>query len=271
MGTKQGHTDQPLKLVQITDCHLGENAGDDLLGMDTDYSLQQVMALIREEQGVPDLLLATGDLSNHGHRDSYVRFQKATATLANQSLWLPGNHDNPLFMRQAIGDGTELSRCIDIADWRVIMLDSTVAGEVGGRFSARELEFLQQSLDQNPSANALVCLHHHPIAIGCDWLDEQRVANADEFFAVVDQFKSVRGILWGHIHQQIDTVRNGVKLMSSPSSCIQFAKNSASFRLDKLNPGYRSLLLYPDGTIKTSISRVTAVDFAINYDAAQGY
>jgi 3',5'-cyclic-AMP phosphodiesterase len=66
-------------------------------------------------------------------------------------------------------------------------------------------------------------------------------------------------------------LRDGVKLMSSPSSCIQFAKNSACFKLDRLNPGYRSLSLYPDGTIRTTVSRVTAVDFAINYDAAQGY
>jgi Icc protein len=271
LGITHADTSQPLKLVQITDCHLGENTGDDLLGMDTDDSLQQVLALVKSEQGIADLLLATGDISNHGHKGSYTRFRDATTALARHVRWLPGNHDNQSLMRQAVAGGPELSRTIDIAQWRVIMLDSTVAGEVGGRFSARELAFLEQSLLDSPAAHVLICMHHHPVPVGCNWLDEQRVANADEFFAVVDQFESVRGILWGHIHQQIDIDRGGVKLMSTPSSCVQFAQNSPVFKLDKLNPGYRSLLLYPDGRIDTKVSRVTAVDFAINYDAAQGY
>ncbi|WP_240554913.1 hypothetical protein [Oceanicoccus sagamiensis] len=53
---------------------------------------------------------------------------------------------------------------------------------------------------------------------------------------MIDQFPSVRGILWGHIHQTIDRERNGVKLMATPSTCIQFAPNSPGFKLDRLNP-----------------------------------
>lgn len=271
MRTKNEGSSQPLKLVQITDSHLGEREGDDLLGLDTDFSLQQVVALIQEEQVVPDLLLATGDLSNHGHLNAYLRFRRITAGLARRSLWLPGNHDNLALLREAVAAGTELSGGIDIGPWRIIMLDSTVPGEVGGRLSPQELALLRQNLTQSLSQHVLVCLHHHPVPIGCDWLDEQIVANADEFFATLDQFEHVRGVLWGHVHQQHDFERRGVKLMSTPSSCIQFAKNSPVFKVDKLNPGYRSLQLFPDGRIETTVSRVTAVDFEINYESAQGY
>lgn len=271
MLIKHENNNQPVRVVQITDCHLGETAGDDLLGMNTDHSLQQVVELIQQEQGAPELLLATGDISNHGHLDAYRRFRQLTTGLAEHNVWLPGNHDNPALMREAVADGPELSSSIDIGNWRIIMLDSTVAGEVGGCFSAQELERLTSKLEHNPGQHALVCLHHHPIPIGCQWLDEQIVANADEFFSLLDQFEQVRGVLWGHVHQQLEVERKGVKLMSTPSSCIQFAKNSPGFRLERLNPGYRSLQLHPDGRIETTVSRVTGVDYAIDYETAQGY
>ena len=51
---------------------------------------------------------------------------------------------------------------------------------------------------------SLVCLHHQPVPIGCEWLDEQMVADAAEIFAILDRFPGVRGVLWGHVHQQVD-------------------------------------------------------------------
>ncbi len=264
-------TDRPIQLVQITDCHLGKRAGDQLLGLDSDHSLQLLTDLINQQLPAPDLLLATGDISNHGHKSAYTRFRQLSQNVARRAVWLPGNHDDPDMMREALAGGEELSRCVDIGGWRVLMLDSTVPGKVGGRFSAQELLFLRQMLEQAGDRHVLVCLHHHPIAIGCEWLDEQVVENADEFFALLDESKQVRGVLWGHVHQQLDVERRGVMLMSTPSSCIQFAPGSKSFKLDRMNPGYRELRLYPDGRIETSVSRLADVEFAIDYDSAQGY
>ena len=271
MLIKHEESHRPVKLVQITDCHLGENEGDDLLGMDTDYSLQQVTELILREEGVPDLLLATGDLSNHGHLGAYQRFLEKTRNVAKNSVWLPGNHDNPGLMRDVVANGTELSPCVDIGCWRIIMLDSTVDGEVGGNFSQQALASLLELLEHSSADYVLICLHHHPVPVGCAWLDEQMVANADDFFAILDRFKQVRGVLWGHVHQQLDSERNGVKLMSTPSSCVQFAKNSPAFKLDKSNPGYRSLQLHSDGRIETGVSRVVAVEFTVDYESSRGY
>ena len=267
-----------VKLVQITDTHLGPVSGEQLLGMDTDASLAHVVQLVERERSDTDLLLATGDISNSGAVSSYQRFRDATSALARHTLWLPGNHDTLDAMQQSIGLGEELCRSLFIGNWQVIMLNSTVEGEVGGSFSNAELEFLKQTLAsgrntlQEPGVeHVLVCLHHHPIDTGCDWLDEQKIDNADAFFAILDQFTHVRGALWGHIHQCIDTTRNGVRLMATPSSCIQFAPNSQRFKLDRLNPGYRWLELYPDGSIDTGVSRITDVSFNLDYDNATGY
>ena len=271
MRIERNNTERPIELVQITDTHLGDQQGEALLGMDTDQSLAHVVDLVNAERPASELLLATGDLSNCGSPASYQRFQQATQHLAPHTLWLPGNHDALPAMQQTLKGGEALSRNIDIGNWQIIMLNSTTPGEVGGHFSEQELQFLQHCLETTEAEHVLLCLHHQPIPIGCDWLDGQLVSNADAFFTLIERFSLVRGILWGHIHQAIDQERNGVKMMATPSSCIQFAANSPGFKLARLNPGYRWLSLHADGTIDTAVSRVTEVEFDIDYEHSSGY
>lgn len=261
----------PIKLLQITDTHLGAQAGETLLGLNTDYSLEQVVDLVRQEQPFADLLLATGDISSCGAVSSYQRYRHLTRGLARQTLWLPGNHDTVAAMRDAVGEGSEMAGGATIGNWGIIMLNSKTPGEVGGSLTREELDFLREGLQQSREGHALVCLHHHPVSIGCDWLDQQRVSNADELFSVLDEFTHVKGLLWGHVHQQIDLQRSGVKLMATPSTCIQFAAASTDFKLDRLNPGYRWLDLHENGDIETGVSRVTGVEFNIDYDDSGGY
>lgn len=257
-------------LVQITDCHLGDVAGEELLGMNTDASLADVVALVQQEQQQVDLLLATGDLSNGGSESSYRRFAQMTSDLAEHTLWLPGNHDDLATMQQVFTDGRTLPKSVQVGPWQIIMLDSRIPGAVGGHMAESEMNLLELALEACTDRHALVCLHHHPIDIGCAWLDSQRVSNADDFFALLDRFSHVRGVVWGHIHQQIDRERNGVKLMASPSTCIQFAPAHNTFKLDPLNPGYRWLRLHKDGSLDSGVSR-TSRHFEIDYDYAGGY
>ncbi len=57
----------------------------------------------------------------------------------------------------------------------------------------------------------------------------------------------------GACHQPYDGERNGVKLMGSPSTCIQFKACQDKFGIDLTPPGLRWLALLPDGTIETGI------------------
>lgn len=271
MRIERNNTTRPIELIQLTDTHLGAQLGEQLLGMDTDQSLAHVVELLNTERPSAELLLATGDISNGGSPASYQRFQQMTEHLAPHTLWLPGNHDALPAMQQSFKGDQSLSRSIEIGNWQIVMLNSTIPGEVGGCLSDKELQFLQQCLETTVAEHSLLCLHHHPIAIGCDWLDSQLISNADAFFTLIDQFSSVRGILWGHIHQEIEQQRNGVKLMATPSTCIQFAANSPDFKLARLNPGYRWLSLHADGVIDTGIARVTEVEFDIDYEHSCGY
>lgn len=257
-----------IRVVQITDTHLGHHEGDRLLSLDADMSLGLVLQHLRDERGQSDVMLATGDISNCGSLESYTRFANLSSGLARHSLWLPGNHDLPDVMSQARGG--ELQKSLQVNNWLIVMLDSTARGEVGGSFSEQELAFLTQQLATTDAEHVLVCLHHHPVACGCDWLDQQVVSNADRFFEILDRSDNVRAVLWGHIHQEIDRQRNGIRLLATPSSCVQFEPDSADFKLDENSPGYRWLELYADGQIDTAVSRIETI-FELDYNSSSGY
>lgn len=266
------HSGGVVKLLQITDCHLGEHLGASLLGVDTDRSLALVIDRALNECGPPDAALFTGDLSDDGYHSAYVRMQDYSRKVGPNCFWLPGNHDSRQGMSRVLAGTAALSPEIRIANWQILMLDTQVPGEVGGELGAGQLSFLQAALKiaTDEGLHTLVCLHHHPVKIGSAWLDEQIVSDAGAFFDLLDAYTCVKGVLWGHVHQQIDRVRNGVALMGSPSTCVQFAPGSDHFKADESAPGYRWLELQPDGSVITQVSRVEGVDFNVDLDS-KGY
>ncbi len=99
----------------------------------------------------------------------------------------------------------------------------------------------------------LVCLHHHPVPIGSDWLDQIGLANAADFFRIIDASREVRAIVWGHVHQAFDGLRRGVRLLATPSTCAQFLPHSHDFAIDARPPAFRTLELHADGRILTDV------------------
>ena len=266
------HRDETVSVVQLTDTHLCKMQGGTLLGMDTDHSLQAVIDLVKAERPGIDLLLGTGDLSDQGALEAYRRLLEYFAQLTEVYCWLPGNHDDRANMTAVVDHPLRLCREIRLGRWQVLMLDSQVPGEVGGELGAQELALLEEALTAAATDElySLVCLHHQPIKIGCEWLDEQMVADAPTFFSVLDRFPGVRGVLWGHVHQQVDALHGDIQLMATPSTCVQFAPGSAGFKADSAAPGYRWLELSSDGTLQTGVSRVEGVSFKVDLDSG-GY
>ena len=262
-----------VRIVQITDCHLGRDVGERLVGMDTDESLDHVLALLKAEQQSASLLLATGDLSNHGSSEAYQRLANKLQDLPMPSAWLAGNHDSRDLMVESVGE-QRLPRTIHLANWLIVMLDSTLPGKVGGTLGAKELALAEQILQANTTAeHVMVCVHHQPVSIGCEWLDEQQITDSDDFIAMLAKEPRLRAVMWGHVHQAFhtrDARLPNVELFSAPSTCIQFAPNSSDFQLDQCSPGYRWLDLHRDGRVETDVSRITGIDLQVDFESS-GY
>ncbi|KII31878.1 serine/threonine protein phosphatase [Pseudomonas fluorescens] len=263
-------TADPALLVQISDSHLFAEADGTLLGMNTRDSLQKVIELVRAQQPQIDLILATGDISQDGTLESYQQFREQTGQLDAPARWIPGNHDEPRIMAEAAVQSALLEPVVDIGNWRVTLLDSAVPGSVPGFLQDEQLQLLAQALSEAPERHHLVCFHHHPVSIGCEWMEPIGLRNPEAFFEVLDRFPQARAVLWGHVHQEIDQMRNGVRLIASPSTCIQFEPGSEDFKVGEQAPGYRWLRLLPDGRLETGVERVTGFDFQVDY-GSNGY
>jgi Icc protein len=263
-------TADPALLVQISDSHLFAEADGTLLGMNTRDSLQKVIELVRAQQPQIDLILATGDISQDGTLESYQQFREQTGQLDAPACWIPGNHDEPRIMAEAAVQSALLEPVVDIGNWRVTLLDSAVPGSVPGFLQDEQLQLLAQALSEAPERHHLVCFHHHPVSIGCEWMEPIGLRNPEAFFEVLDRFPQARAVLWGHVHQEIDQMRNGVRLIASPSTCIQFEPGSEDFKVGEQAPGYRWLRLLPDGRLETGVERVIGFEFQVDY-GSNGY
>lgn len=246
-----------LRLLQISDIHLFADRGRRTHGVCSYDSFTDVLNHVRARHlADTDALLLTGDLVNDepaGYADLLASLQP----LAKPVFAIPGNHDSMAPMRAAFDNSQlQIGGHVDFTHWRVILLDSSVAGFDHGELSQLELQRLQALVASADRLHVLVALHHHPVALASAWIDPLGLRNASELFAITDRHPNVRAICWGHVHQAFDVRRNGVRLMSAPSTCVQFKPLSEEFATDPIPPGYRRLMLHKDGTVGTEVIRI---------------
>ncbi|OZG71416.1 3',5'-cyclic-AMP phosphodiesterase [Hahella sp. CCB-MM4] len=259
-----------LNIIQVTDSHLRKEVDGKLLGMNTRESLDAVLELVDSHKEQPDLVLATGDLAQDGSAEAYHCFEKKMSRFKCPVVWFSGNHDDPEVMTSSIRNSEAFVKVKIMGQWKLIFLDSSVRNKVYGELAASELALLKQELEKDQDKHVAICFHHHPVAIDCTWLDTIGLKNADELFAITDQHSHIKLILWGHIHQEYDQVRNGVRMLATPSTCVQFKPLSEDFAVDDLAPGYRWLKLGVDGAIETAVERADHIEFVVDM-SSKGY
>ena len=274
LNTYQYNTQQDVfRIVQITDPHLFKDTNGELLGINTQASFSQVLSEIQQQQYDYDLVLATGDLVQDNSDEGYLRFRQEVKTLNNKMVfWIPGNHDfQPKMFEILKEDSVSAKKHILLGDkWQILLLDSQVQGVPHGQLEAEELDWLKLKLQEHQERYSLVVLHHHLLSTGSAWLDQHNLRNANELAEVLAPFKNVKALLYGHIHQQVDSEWLGYQVMATPSTCIQFKADSNTFALDVAQPGWREIDLHADGHIETRVKRIQQASFLPNLQV-EGY
>ncbi len=248
------------RILQITDTHLFAKPTERLLGINTYQSLSMVVkdALITPDPA-PDMILLTGDLAQDESQQAYQNLVKLMAPFNMPVAWLPGNHDAPNIMPTVLNQQHFISdKVIPMGEWLMILLDSHWHGNVPGLLSNIELEFLENTINQQSHAHILVTLHHQVIPVGSHWLDKLKLSNDNAFLKILDKHQSrVRAVLSGHVHQENEQLHNNILFMTTPSSCFQFSPNSPTYTIGlEESPGYRIIDLHPDGRLDTQVVRV---------------
>ncbi len=219
-----------MKIIQITDFHLYKDPKERLCGLvNTNDTLLDVLEMVKVEN--PDLVIATGDLSDDGSKESYQRLQGYLGELDCDVYTIYGNHDNPAnFDLYLIGGNVKKSRifCSDFVT--LVFVNSFKERSHSGYVADDELLQLEDSLKKYD--NCVVVVHHHFVPLKNieprieNIMDLYILENGQKLLDVLARYKSkIKFCVTGHVHNFYQLETNGIKIYCCPSTCAQFAKN----------------------------------------------
>ena len=245
----------PLTILQLSDLHLFDQSQQNLLGLNTNYSLQQILKVVKGLQHQLDIILLTGDLAQDASAGAYQSLIQLFSGISVPVYFVPGNHDQPELMTATLTSKPFHSEQVfSLGGWQFILLDSSIPDQVHGALSPETLTKLDTTLNACNQPTTLA-LHHPAHPAQSDWLDDG-LENYEALWSVLDRHPQVQIVLSGHVHQEMTFSRRGVQYLTTPSTCIQFKPRSATFALDKNDPGFRLLTLFADGSFQSWVERV---------------
>ena len=242
-----------MRIAQVSDCHLPASADVLYRGISAYKNLELILAKVADFS--PDLLLATGDLSEDASPSSYSALKRYFDTLGVDVLPVPGNHDEPQQVASIFpGSPVENLEVSDHGEWQIIRLNSCIDARPEGRVTEENLEQLATLLRENPTRPRLLVLHHQPVLVGSPWIDKYRLQNPLELMSLVAACDGVKAVLWGHVHQAYSAQHGDTSLLAGPSSAINGLPGKDKFTSDPQGPAFRWLELYDGGRFETGIT-----------------
>ncbi|SLN39825.1 3',5'-cyclic adenosine monophosphate phosphodiesterase CpdA [Oceanibacterium hippocampi] len=210
-------------IAQISDLHVLEPGELQFGQFDTNAALGRAVDTIRALNPRPDIVLATGDLTDHGTISEYEMLAEILTPLTMPFYLLPGNHDLAPFIKSAfpdhdyLPDRGRLNYVIDDHPVRLVGLDTAVPGEIGGSLGEEGLAFLDGTLAAAPDRPTVVFMHHPPFLTGIAGMDRYNCADGDAMAAIVARNPQVERVLCGHCHRPIQTRWAGTLASVCPS------------------------------------------------------
>jgi Icc protein len=229
----------PLLIAQITDLHIGPSP----ISARNTARLAGVVARLMEIG--PDLVVATGDLTDGGAPASYATVKALLAPFQDRMLLAIGNHDQrhdflSAFPEFATADGFIQHRWAS-AGRRILVLDTMNPGQHGGHYCDARAAWLRARLAEDGRVPTLIALHHPPVRSGVAWMDTGADGAWKEKLDAILRGKSqIVGVIAGHLHRTLSTRFAGHSLTVAPSVAAQVALDLSPLRADQ--PDNRPLI-----------------------------
>lgn len=222
--------------------------------------------LIQRVNALPfdfDFVLHTGDVAYDPHPAIYDEIAPLMAQLKAPVLYVPGNHDHSGTLQTALMGREDIATPLyyetERNGVRLIFLDSNSYGEVqppAGRVSEAQLAWLAERIDQ-PDNRPIVVAVHHPLirTHTSQWYDVfMMTVNGDDVHAILRRAGTrLRGVFFGHVHQDMTFYRDGILYSSTVSSWTQFFThpNQDMQTLNDLDsdPGFHLVTVSTEGTL----------------------
>ncbi|HET8608483.1 MAG TPA: phosphodiesterase [Burkholderiales bacterium] len=233
-------------IAQITDFHVKLPGKLAYRVVDTAACLQRCVAQLQRLDPLPDVVLATGDLTDFGRPDEYAFLRDLLAPLEMPVYLIPGNHDERGAFRGAFRDCTWMpgdefvQYTLEDYPLRLIALDTVVPQQGGGTLCKKRLAWLEARLAEAPQRPTLIFMHHPPFRTGIAHMDRIGLDNAEAFGRIVARHPQIEKIICGHLHRAIDTRWCGTAVSTCPSPAHQVA-------LDLRPDGPSAFVMEPPG------------------------
>ncbi|OYY91992.1 MAG: phosphodiesterase [Sphingomonas sp. 28-66-16] len=230
-------------IAQITDLHLGFEP--DNPAEDNRRRLDAVLDQLIDGPNRPDLLLATGDLTDRGDPESFARLVAILRRCPFPVYPMLGNHDDraafaAAFPQVPLADGFA-QYCLSRDGLRLILLDTLEAGRHGGSFCAVRAAWLAARLAEQPTTPTVILMHHPPIDAGIAWMAaDQGTAFTDRFAATIGGHRQIIAIWCGHLHRAVSAPWNGITVSICPATAAQLSLDLSP--IDPENPDGRPMV-----------------------------
>lgn len=196
-------------VLQLTDTHILPPGQVLYKKVDTALHLRETVKQINRMRPMPDVLIITGDLTEHGDEEEYRHFLELIEPLQMPVYVVPGNHDDP----QTMVDTFAGTSCFPVSDdtcqytiedfpFRILALNSRCDGSELPDFTGKRLSWLKHQLDSSDKPT-LIALHHPPMTTGIELID----MGGSEWFqgikSVLAGYEQVKLVICGHCHTDL--------------------------------------------------------------------
>lgn len=215
-------------IAQISDLHVAPDDSFMRRFVDANALLERAVEYLNTMTPRPDVVIATGDLTDHGTADEYAMLRDLLGALDVPLFLVPGNHDDPEVLREVFGTpsyvtGPTFDYANDDFPVRLVAIDSTAPGRHDGELDAAQLGALDARLAERPDVPTCCFLHHPPFETGIWWMDCIGLDGARKLEAVVRRHPQVGLVTAGHVHRSVTSGWGPTRLTTAPSTCHQTA------------------------------------------------
>ena len=198
-------------------------------GMAPVATLRRAVAQVLASSVLPEAVVVSGDLVEHGQPDEYAELRELLAPLPMPVYLMAGNHDDRDALRAAFPDHPYLGArdafiqyAFDAEGWRIVMLDSLDPGRSSGRLCGARLEWLARELDAAAERPVIVFVHHPPFETGVPHVDSSRLLDGAALAEVLGRHDRVERVICGHVHRAMHARWGTTMVTTCPSVFFQF-------------------------------------------------
>lgn len=232
-------------IAQLTDIHIGfdpEARPEEL----NRTRFRAALARLLEAPNRPDLLVLSGDLTDHGDRASFEQIGDLLEAVPCPILPIVGNHDTREGLLHAFPDVPREGGFVHYVHRRrgltIVCLDTLEPGRHGGAFCEARRDWLRAQLAATEGGPVLIFMHHPPVVSGIDWMDPAPDESWIEMFgaAIAGHADHILAIHCGHLHRPLAARFQGIPVGVTPSVAPLVALDLSP--IDQDRPDNRDLI-----------------------------